>query len=298
MKSAAIASVLLASVAIAQPHAHHRRHHHEKRDIVVEWTTEYVTQTVWIDETGTSTVPLPTVSTSALPATSAVANAPGQFYEPAKSSSQAPAEQAQEVPTTTSTTAASTTAAASTTLVPTTSAAPVVVAPPVQSVAQVKSSVPAPAPAPVHSSVVAPAPVPVASSSSVAPAAPAASYSSGGGSSSAGDRTGDMTYYAVGLGACGWDNTGDDQTENIVAVSQTYFQSVSSLTSYGIDMPANPLCGKTITVSANGKSIQCTIRDACPGCTVNSIDVTEKAFKELFGSLDVGRGTVTWSLNN
>ena len=121
------------------------------------------------------------------------------------------------------------------------------------------------------------------------------SSTSGAGSGISGK--GEITYYQVGLGACGYDDTGDDQTKNIVAMPEGMWDATSSLTNSGINQPEHPWCDKTITVHANGKSIECVIRDRCPGCAAGSIDVTEHAFLALFGSLDAGREQVEWTMN-
>jgi hypothetical protein len=120
-------------------------------------------------------------------------------------------------------------------------------------------------------------------------AAPAAKVASGGSSSSgSASYNGDLTYFALGMGACGFDDSGKDQSDNIVAVSSQVMGAQSN---------GNPLCDKTITVSANGKSIQATVRDKCPSCAPGDIDGSEKMFIELFGSLDAGRSKIDWHFN-
>jgi hypothetical protein len=100
---------------------------------------------------------------------------------------------------------------------------------------------------------------------SVADAAPAAAQSSSGASSPAGAdvKTGDLTYYTVGMGACGEDDTGKDETENIVALSHLLMGTVSN---------GNPMCGKTITISSGGKTVVATVKDKCMGCAIDAID--------------------------
>ena len=65
----------------------------------------------------------------------------------------------------------------------------------------------------------------------------------------------------------------------------------------GTQSNGNPFCDKTISVSANGKTITATVRDKCMGCPMDTIDGTEKMFMELFGSLDGGRLPVKWWFN-
>lgn len=301
MKSTTFAAALLASVAVAQPqHGHQRRHKHqdelEKRELVVEWETVWETATVYVDETTTETVlpeKTPEVESAATTISTGV---PGQFFQTpseqpttlATSTSSAappppPAEittEAPPAPTTTSTTSTPQPE-------PTTAAAPIISVPPIA------------VPPPVVATTSSPAEEPTTSS---APP-PAETSSSGGGGGSGGGSTGvsgkgDITYYTVGMGACGYDDTGADDSENIVAMPVGMWTAVSSATNLGIDMPAHPWCDKTITITANGKSVQAKIRDQCPGCSGGSIDVTAHAFLALFGSLDGGRETVEWTLDS
>ena len=90
-----------------------------------------------------------------------------------------------------------------------------------------------------------------------------------------------MTYYPVGLGTCGFDNSPSDF---VVALSQANFGSGT------ID---NPLCGKFITISYGGRTVQAKIVDKCPGCQAGSIDVSQSVFEAL-ASLGDGRVSVTW----
>ncbi|KAK0637381.1 RlpA-like double-psi beta-barrel-protein domain-containing protein-containing protein [Bombardia bombarda] len=99
----------------------------------------------------------------------------------------------------------------------------------------------------------------------------------------AGTRTGDMTYYTVGMGACGHDDSGKGDSEYIVAVSES------------LDTDS---CGQTVTIQgSNGNSVQGVVRDKCPSCAEGALDVSEKTFKDLIGDLDVGVAQVTWSFN-
>ncbi|KAK4465662.1 RlpA-like double-psi beta-barrel-protein domain-containing protein-containing protein [Cladorrhinum samala] len=98
---------------------------------------------------------------------------------------------------------------------------------------------------------------------------------------------GRMTYYNVGLGACGDDDSGLGNTHNIVAISSSLMPAVG-----GGDM-----CGKKISIKgSNGKQVTATIRDKCPSCPEGGIDVSEKVFKEIVGDLGVGKTEVTWTI--
>ncbi|GKT90938.1 allergen Asp F7 [Colletotrichum tofieldiae] len=122
-----------------------------------------------------------------------------------------------------------------------------------------------------------------------APSAAQPSTGSSSGSSGGEVHSGDLTYYAVGLGACGEDDSGKDQTENIVAISHLVMGAQSN---------GNPYCGKKVKITVNGKTTTATVRDKCMGCKAEDIDVSEKCFLEMFDSLGVGRQTVEWSFIN
>ncbi|RYP37129.1 hypothetical protein DL767_003083 [Monosporascus sp. MG133] len=313
MKSTAITAAILASVAVAQPHGHHRRHRHEdqleKRALVIEWETVWETATVYVDEYTTETV-LPSKTAEPEPTTST--GVPIQFFETPTTlatSTTAPTVEEVPVPTTTEVPPAPTTTevppAPTTTYTPepepttvyqptTVEQPPVVEQPTVEKppVVETPTSV-APPPPP---------PPPAETTTSTPPAAqpttasPPESDSSSGGS---GGGEGDITYFNVALGACGYDDTGADETENIVALPAGMWDAESMLTSYGLNMPAHPWCDKIITIEApNGKTVEAKVRDRCPGCQGASIDVTPHAFKQLYGSLEVGRTEAKWWFNN
>ncbi|KAH6652845.1 riboflavine-aldehyde-forming enzyme [Truncatella angustata] len=94
-------------------------------------------------------------------------------------------------------------------------------------------------------------------------------------------ESGDMTYYAPGLGSCGGTNS---ESDAVVALSYEQYNG------------ANP-CGKTISITLNGKTIPATVVDKCMGCTVDAIDVSPSVFEQL-ASLDVGRTVVTWEFTS
>ncbi|KAK0728692.1 hypothetical protein B0T26DRAFT_636985 [Lasiosphaeria miniovina] len=122
----------------------------------------------------------------------------------------------------------------------------------------------------------------------VAPAAPAAPSSppaAVAGTSTSGGYTGDLTYYTLGMGACGFDDAGKDTSDYIVALSHIVM---------GLQSNGNPMCNKKVAVSYGGKTLTATCRDKCMGCEADAIDGSEKLFVDLFGSLGVGRGKVQW----
>ncbi|KAL2171324.1 hypothetical protein VTG60DRAFT_3211 [Thermothelomyces hinnuleus] len=261
MKSTVFVASLLASLAAAQPHGHghahqHRRkeHGHNKRGVVTTWVTEtvYETVTAYVDDTTTQLVMPSTkpASTTFLTSTTPEAS-PGVFIQDPETSS------------TTSTRVQA----------PPTSQVP---PPPPQSPS------PSPEPSPSTTSVAAPP------ASSSAPPTEATGNDGSNGSGGQDIRSGEITYYALGMGSCGIDDSGKDNSDNIVAVSSALMGAQSN---------GNPMCGKTITVKANGKTAQALVHDKCPSCAANNIDASEKLFLELFGSLDIGRGQVEWYFN-
>ncbi|CAO0797721.1 unnamed protein product [Mucor circinelloides] len=110
-----------------------------------------------------------------------------------------------------------------------------------------------------------------------AQAAPAASNNLQARSS----KSGDATYYAVGLGSCGETNSDD---EMVAALSSSLMGGSNS-----------DLCGKSITVKSASGSVTLKVVDSCPGCSEGDVDMSEAAFKKL-GQLDEGRIPITWSL--
>ncbi|ERT01643.1 expansin family protein [Sporothrix schenckii 1099-18] len=303
MKSAAVLTFGLASLALAQPrhHAHVRAHEKrgevDKRAIKTEYTThwETVVVTEYIDLTATSWV-----TPGATPAASSAQQVPGQFFEGASSSSSSspsPSPSSSSSTTTTTTHSTSTTTVTISPVSPTTSSTyvapttstPVAAVPTTSSTAAAVQEPSTPAyvaPSVATTSTPAAAASPSTSSSS------SGSGGSGGSGSSSGSSgttfTGDMTYYTVGMGSCGTDQTGEDLSQNIVAINVEQMGSQSN---------DNPLCGKTITISANGNTATATIMDKCMGCAYGAIDVSEKVFTDIFGSLDAGRSPVTWWFN-
>lgn len=289
MKSFAVISVLLASVAIAQPHGHqHRRHHqqqqHEKRALVteIEWVTktQYVTKlvdsttTVWISgaaETASTTDQAKFIETPQ----------PKKKKKKTSSTSTSTSTTSTSIyvapePTTTSTTSTSAYVAPEET---TTSSTSEYVAP-VQSTTSIKEEE-------ATSAYVAP------TTTSEAPAAATTTASGGDSSGDSGTTySGDITYFTIGRGSCGDDDTGKDLTESVVALSGSLLSAYE-----GANSNDNSLCGKTITIKANGKTTTATIKDKCPECEYGAIDVSEKVFNDLYGSLDKGRGDCEWYLN-
>ncbi|KAI0206082.1 hypothetical protein F4808DRAFT_191460 [Astrocystis sublimbata] len=303
MKSFSTAAIaaLMAGMATAQPHRHGHGHAHAKRELVTEWETVWETVTVLVDESTTQTLEPTHVSSGA----------PGEFFQPPPSSTPEPEPQPQPEPTTvakpTSVKAVPTTTAVAETTTstpppppppaPTTTSTSTPPPPPPKPTTTEK---PAPPPAP-ETTVQAPPPPPPATTDSSEAASSGSSYAGpdGFGTSSLDKKkySGDITYYALGLGSCGYDDSGVDQTKHIVAISQADWYSRGSGTSLGLNMPNHPWCDQTITITANGKTTTALVHDICPGCESGSIDVSESVFTTLFGGLGGGREAASWQFN-
>ncbi|OSD03599.1 hypothetical protein PYCCODRAFT_1451679 [Trametes coccinea BRFM310] len=126
-------------------------------------------------------------------------------------------------------------------------------------------------------------------------AAPATSSAASTGSSSdepsymTGTQTGDGTYYSTGLGSCGITNQDSD---HIVAVSHLLYDSYPGYT--GANPNNNPVCGRKITATYQGKSVEVTVTDRCTGCAETDLDFSPSAFSEL-ADFAVGRlHGMTW----
>ncbi|KAK2680968.1 RlpA-like domain superfamily [Fusarium oxysporum f. sp. vasinfectum] len=252
MKSFTLASAFFAAAAVAQPHANphgnHHRRHHQNDKRDVVTEVEWVTEIEYVTKMVDATTTV-WVRPEAEPTT---APQP-ETTQPAPKKAEAAAE------------------------------------PTSQYVAPVEPTTQAPAPKPTTQ-----APKPVVKApkkepepeTEVAPVQQekAAKPASGGSDT----KHGEFTYYDIGQGACGEDDTGKDDSINIVALSHLLMGELSN---------NNPMCGKTITIKANGKTCQATVADKCMGCAINDIDVSRKVYEEIWGSLDSGRTEVEWWFN-
>lgn len=307
MKSTTASLIIaLASTAIAQPHARHggqhparaaHQHGHpaQKRALVtewdIEWVTEYVTEyidasrTQFLHSTQSATSPATTLATVT---TSASA---GQFVEESSSSSSS-SSTVVIAPVETPSSSSTYVAAPAPTTSSSSSSSEVYVAPETTSSSTSEVYV-----APTTSSTT-PVVVPTTSTTAAAVAATTSASSSSSGSTvdintdvsvvlGSDYYSGDLTYYTLGLGSCGTDDSGEDMSANIVAMSSA---------TMGAQSNGNPMCGKTIKIynSANGKTATGTVMDKCPGCDAGSIDVSQKLFEELADLAD-GRVEISWN---
>ncbi|KAI0051774.1 hypothetical protein FA95DRAFT_1484942 [Auriscalpium vulgare] len=110
------------------------------------------------------------------------------------------------------------------------------------------------------------------------------------GSFLAGTQTGQGTWYATGLGACGITNTDSDF---IAAVSHVLFDEYPGYS--GGNPNNNPVCGRQINANYQGKKVTVSVTDRCAACAETDLDFSPAAFKEL-ADPSVGRlSGMTWT---
>lgn len=116
--------------------------------------------------------------------------------------------------------------------------------------------------------------------------------SSGGGSGlsfMAGTQTGQGTFYATGLGACGITNNDGDY---IAAVSHLLFDAFPGYN--GANPNNNPMCGRKVKATYKGKTVTVTLTDRCEACALTDLDFSPSAFNQL-ADFSVGRiSGMTW----
>ncbi|KAG6381241.1 RlpA-like double-psi beta-barrel-protein domain-containing protein-containing protein [Boletus reticuloceps] len=188
------------------------------------------------------------------------------------------------------------------------STAPLNVAPAPAPATPTPSPSPTPTPTPTPIPTPTPTPTPTPSSSSSAPPAQQSSPSSSSGEPSylIGTQSGQGTYYATGLGACGITNT---DGQHIAAVSHILFDSYPKYN--GVNPNTNPVCNKQVIATRKyprchtcclllsfssldqGKSVTVTITDRCEACEVTDLDFSPSAF-DILDDPSVGRIDITW----
>lgn len=104
-----------------------------------------------------------------------------------------------------------------------------------------------------------------------------------------GTQTGEATWFADGLGACGWTNT---SSQYIIAVSELLYDSYPGYD--GVNPNTNPVCGQWITASWGGNSVTVEVVDRCVACAETDLDFSEGAF-QVMSPLGAGRlDGMTW----
>ncbi|KAH0370738.1 hypothetical protein KCU65_g2340, partial [Aureobasidium melanogenum] len=137
---------------------------------------------------------------------------------------------------------------------------------------------------------------PTTSTTSSAPAATTSASSGSGESSglaaSGTEYTGDLTWYDVGMGACGLTSTSD---EAIVAISQDIFDNAQYKTA---NPNLNPLCGKYVTITGkDGKTYQAKVVDRCVGCAEADLDLSQGFFNTVTSNGDGRVSGMSWTWN-
>ncbi|KAJ4485251.1 barwin-like endoglucanase [Lentinula aciculospora] len=102
-------------------------------------------------------------------------------------------------------------------------------------------------------------------------------------------NSGDGTFYAPGMGACGITNSA---TDLIAAMAYATFDSYPGATA---NPNTNPICNKKVIANYQGKSVTVTITDRCAGCAGEfDLDFSPAAFDRLADE-SVGRiHGMTW----
>ncbi len=98
-------------------------------------------------------------------------------------------------------------------------------------------------------------------------------------------NTGRGTWYEVGNDNCGTSSTNEDL---VCAISQSLYNSNANSES------VSDYCGKTITVTYQGKSVTVKVVDSCESCSEEDLDFSPTAFEKL-ASLDTGEIEIQWS---
>ncbi|KAG8722903.1 hypothetical protein FRC08_000003 [Ceratobasidium sp. 394] len=95
-------------------------------------------------------------------------------------------------------------------------------------------------------------------------------------------HSGKATWFHPNQGNCGkWNNDNDI----IAAVSSKYYFESDH-------------CDQYIKIQANGKTVYAKVRDRCPPCATNDLDLSPAAFKQLGVPLSKGVQKVTWNFTN
>ncbi|KAF2742540.1 hypothetical protein M011DRAFT_472131 [Sporormia fimetaria CBS 119925] len=58
----------------------------------------------------------------------------------------------------------------------------------------------------------------------------------------------------------------------------------------------NAWCGQKIKITYNGKTIDATVQDKCPGCDPNQVDVTRAAWNDVTNNEPQGKVDVSWTM--
>ncbi|KAI1815281.1 RlpA-like double-psi beta-barrel-protein domain-containing protein-containing protein [Poronia punctata] len=100
------------------------------------------------------------------------------------------------------------------------------------------------------------------------------------------ENSGQLTYYAPGLGACG---VYSSESDAVVAISTALFDPQTP----NGNPNNNALCGRQIQINRDGRSVVVAVEDRCVGCAENDLDVPVAIFQQL-ANVDDGRVDMTW----
>jgi len=104
--------------------------------------------------------------------------------------------------------------------------------------------------------------------------------------------TGKATWTYQGLGACGTTAT-DDQI--VTAVQAAYFDSYPGYN--GQNPNKNPLCGKSVTATYQGKTVTAVVTDRSVGGSKYDLNFSPAAFSKLASTDDGVIYGVSWVQN-
>ncbi|WAQ83869.1 hypothetical protein PtA15_4A318 [Puccinia triticina] len=101
-------------------------------------------------------------------------------------------------------------------------------------------------------------------------------------------NSGDATYYGTGMGACG---IVSNDNSMIAAASHLLFDSFPGATA---NPNMNPICGRKVKATYQGKSVVVEVVDRCTGCALHDLDFSPAAFAQI-GPMERGRlHGMTW----
>ncbi|EIW80214.1 plant expansin [Coniophora puteana RWD-64-598 SS2] len=102
-------------------------------------------------------------------------------------------------------------------------------------------------------------------------------------------QTGDVFFFAPGLGACGYTNTSD---QAVASVSQNFFNNYPNATANPND---NPICAHNLTVTVGNTSVSAQIVDYfLSGFSDTSIGLSQSAFQTVANTSNGVVSNVTW----
>ncbi|KAI7871271.1 RlpA-like double-psi beta-barrel-protein domain-containing protein-containing protein [Spinellus fusiger] len=96
--------------------------------------------------------------------------------------------------------------------------------------------------------------------------------------------SGDGTFYTVGLGSCGTD---DSDSELVAALNAPQMSN-------GANPNSNPNCGRRAVVTGPKGTVTVKVVDTCPPCKAGDLDLSPAAFGKI-ADFNAGRVHITWN---